>query len=127
MLKTRKKVIAALTICAVTLTAVPAMATSVLVSYTLGGTSQKTSYVTLGSGTRYITGSGITKSGTAQAKKINTYSPDITVATISVKAGQYSQDDFTAQEYTGDDDEQSYYIKWTSSYSASSATVRFQG
>lgn len=99
---------------------------SVYLEETLTGTKSESSSVVLGDGGRYITASGINSKAFATAKKIKKYFPDTNEASITVIGGQWSQEYFTAQSYTDNGIQQSYYIEWVSNDPKSKGIVRFQ-
>lgn len=95
------------------------IAATTLYSTTLTGKSSQSSYVYLGSGTRYLYASRKNQTASAQAKKIVSYMPDPTVADVGVRNGEWSEKGFTANSTNDNGTTQSYYIKW-SSWSAES-------
>jgi hypothetical protein len=93
---------------------------------TVGGVDQTTSYVKLGSGTRYLKAKASYSNGSAYAFKINAWAPDVSVATLSgVTNGQGEKSkSFTSVGTTSSGANQSYYIRWKGT-NTSSATVKF--
>ncbi|MGM9979587.1 MAG: hypothetical protein ACI33J_12365 [Clostridium sp.] len=89
----------------------------------LSGTSATSSSANLGSGTRYVTGTGTSGSGKAYAMKVIKWTPDVAVKTISLSANNSAQASFTAQAKNSDGVGQSYYVKWNGSTSSAKANV----
>lgn len=98
----------------------------VIFSQGFTGYSGESGAISLGSGGRYITGSGTNRTARADAMKVIPYLPDSSQATIYLSNGEWSQRYFDADSYNSSGETQSYYIKWSASYSNASGVVNFQ-
>lgn len=93
------------------------------ISATLTGTTAETGYKKLGSGKRYIKGTGTYGTGTAFTMKVIKLWPDKAVASINLSNGNKASSSFTAQDTNDDGENQSYYIRWLGNSSKASAKV----
>ncbi|WP_033828030.1 hypothetical protein [Bacillus andreraoultii] len=119
----KKQVVALVVTAAVLGTSVSAGATTYL-SKTLTGVSAESGYVKLGSGKRYLKGTGTYGNGVASAMKVIAYWPDSVQASFTVKKGESSSASFTAVSTTDGGANQSYYIRWSGSSNKASANLK---
>ncbi|WP_304681275.1 hypothetical protein [uncultured Clostridium sp.] len=120
----KKKLITS-TLVALSLFSTISVSATTYLSDTLTGTNAESTYVNLGSGTRYVKGTAVTNSGTLHAMKIIPYAPDKSVANISLSAPNSGQASFTAVNTNDNGVVQSYYLKWKGSNSKSKVNGSF--
>lgn len=103
---------------------VSASATTYL-SKSLTGTNSESSYVALGSGTRYLKATATNLSGTAYAMKIVPWAPDKSMTSVTVSSPNSGSSSFNSVATNDDGEAQSYYLKWKGSSSKAEATLSF--
>lgn len=103
---------------------VSASATTYL-SKSLSGTNSESSYVALGSGTRYLNVTGTNLNGTGYAMKIVPWAPDKSMTSVTISSPNSSSSSFKSVDTTDDGEVQSYYLKWKGSSSKATADLSF--
>jgi hypothetical protein len=119
----KKNIFAAGLCVAVLFTSVSASATT-YISTTLTGKSAESGFKKLGSGTRYLKGTGKYGKGTAYAVEIIKAWPDKAKATISLSNGKSKSAKFKAKKTNKSGENQSYYIRWRGSSSKAKASLK---
>lgn len=98
-------------------------ANAAVVSESLTGKSAESSYFYLGSGDFTLTADCTNGSGTGRVMKIIPYSPDRSVASVSVAKPNSGTANFTAVDTNDDGYDQSYYLRWNGRSSSSAADL----